>query len=598
MTATPATAERLAPAASRTVHGLVAAWVERTPDATAVECGATLLTYAELDARAGRLAATLRRHGVRPGDNVGVYARRSAELIVGLLAILKAGGAYVALDTRHPRERHRHTIADAGIAVLLTERALAADAGDLAAALVALDDPGCYAGAATGPEPAGTGESPAYVAYTSGSTGTPKGVIVPHRAVVRLVAAPSFLEIGAGDAVLHLAPVAFDASTLEIWGPLAHGARLVVCPAGEPTLPDLAETVRRAGVTILWLTAGLFHQMVDGPIDRLRGLRYLVAGGDVLSVTHVGRALAALPGTTLVNGYGPTENTTFTCCHPMTSPVTTATVPIGGPITATTVYVLDDELRPVPDGTPGELWTGGDGLAHGYLHRPGHTAERFLPDPFAAAPGARMYRTGDLARRLPDGTVEFLGRADDQVKIRGFRIEPGEVEAALLARPGVLDAVVVDQTDPRTGRRLVAFLVGRDELPVPELRRELAGRLPDYLVPARFVQLGELPLNHNGKVDRAALRGYELPRRPQLSSDYAAPEGEPETAIAALWADLLGLDEVGVNDDFFELGGHSLLAVRIAGEITARWGVDIGPREFYVNPTVAELAGKFKEAQA
>ncbi|GIM97037.1 non-ribosomal peptide synthetase [Paractinoplanes toevensis] len=592
MTATSVTVE------ARTVHGLVAAWAGRTPDAPAVECGDTRLTYAELDDRAGRLAATLRHHGVAAGDHVGVLARRSADLIVGLLAILKAGAAYVALDTRHPYERHRHTVADAGTAVLLTERALAGDAAELAAQVINLDDPDAYAGPVTGHDPDVTADSTAYIAYTSGSTGTPKGVIVPHRGVVRLVADPDYVHLGPDDAVLCLAPVAFDASTLEIWAPLAHGARIVVFPAGEPTLDELAGTVRHAGVTVMWLTAGLFHQMVDGPIERLAGLRYLLAGGDVLSVAHVGRALAALPGTTVVNGYGPTENTTFTCCHPMTAPVTTATVPIGRPINGTTVHLLDDRLRPVPDGEPGELWTGGDGLAHGYLGRPGHTAERFLPDPFAATPGARMYRTGDLARLLPDGMVEFLGRADDQVKIRGFRIEPGEVEAALLALSGVLDAVVVAQDHPRSGRRLVAFLIGAEKLPVPDLRFELTEQLPDYLVPARFVQLGAMPLNHNGKVDRAALRAWELPRRPELSSDWTAPDGELETAVAALWADLMGLDEVGADDDFFELGGHSLMAVRITGEISAQWDVVIGPRDFYANPTVAKLAALIEERLA
>ncbi|MFE0046787.1 amino acid adenylation domain-containing protein [Streptomyces albireticuli] len=595
------TADAGAPARSgnaQTVHELFERRVALTPDATALSRGAERIGYAELNARANRLAHLLRERGVAPGSNVAVCAERSPEVIVALLAVLKAGGAYVALDPKQPYERHRTLLADSGATVLLTQEHLLAGWDGLPEPVghpVLLDrpDPSLADRPATDPGLPGDPERPAYIAYTSGSTGTPKGVVVPHRAVLRLVTEPNFLTIGPEDAVLQFAPVAFDASTLEIWAPLLNGARLAVVPPGEPGLDQLAETAENEGVTIMWLTAGLFHQMVDGPLHRLSGVRQLVAGGDVLSVTHVNKALAMLPGIRVVNGYGPTENTTFTCCHVMTEPVESDTVPIGVPVTGTRIQVLDEQGRPVTGEEPGELYAGGDGVALGYLGRPEQTAERFVPDP--TAPGRLLYRTGDLVRRRADGVVEFLGRADHQVKIRGFRVEPGEIEAALLARPEITDAAVVAQEHTRTGRRLVAFYVADHGLSVPELRRGLARTLPPYLVPAAFVRLMAMPLTLNGKVDRAELRKDVNRDRPDLGSDYRAPEGEVAEALALMWGDLMEIDGIGADDDFFELGGHSLMATQITADIATLWGVEVPPRAFYENPTVAELAQVVEE---
>ncbi|MBB5123150.1 thioester reductase [Streptomyces eurocidicus] len=589
------TADAGAPARSgnaQSVHELFERRVALTPDATALSRGAERVGYAELNARANRLAHLLRERGVAPGSNVAVCAERSPEVIVALLAVLKAGGAYVALDPKQPYERHRTILTDAGATVLLTQERLLAG---LAENPVLLDRPD----ATLAERPAtdlglpGDPERPAYIAYTSGSTGTPKGVVVPHRAVLRLVTEPNFLTVGPEDAVLQFAPVAFDASTLEIWAPLLNGARLAVFPAHDPGLDQLAETVENEGVTVMWLTAGLFHQMVDGPLHRLSGVRQLLAGGDVLSVAHVNKALAMLPGIRVINGYGPTENTTFTCCHVMTEPLDTDTVPIGVPVTGTRIHILDEQGRPVTGEEPGELHAGGDGVALGYLGRPEQTAERFRPDP--DAPGRLLYRTGDLVRRRADGVVEFLGRADNQVKIRGFRIEPGEIEAALLARPEITDAAVVAQEHERMGRRLVAFYVADHGLSVPELRRGLAGTLPPYMVPAAFVRLMALPLTLNGKVDRAELRKDVNRDRPDLGSDYRAPEGEVERALALMWGDLMEIDGIGADDDFFELGGHSLMATQITADIATLWDAEVPPRAFYENPTVAELAQVVEE---
>ncbi|MGW4388645.1 amino acid adenylation domain-containing protein [Streptomyces sp. NPDC004685] len=565
-----------------------------TPDRTAVRGDDGELTYGELHDRSDRLARHLQDLGVAVGDVVALDAGRSVAAVVGLLGILKAGAAYLALERRYPPERRRLILEDAGAPFVLTAPGAS---GEL--------PPGCTAlpleadlPARVPADPGVTPADAAYLAYTSGSTGAPKGVCVPHRAVSRLVLGADFLATTEDDVFLQYAPMAFDASTLEIWAPLLNGARLDLAPDRDLSVSELTKLVRHSGVTVLWLTAGLFQQVVESGLDDLRGLRVLLAGGDVLSPPHVNRAVAALPGTTLVNGYGPTENTTFTCCHVITGPVTGA-VPIGRPIRGTGVHVLDSDLRPVPDGETGELFATGEGLAHGYLGSPDLTAERFLPDPYATRPGARMYRTGDLVRRRPDGVLEYHGRADQQVKIRGFRIEPGEVEAALAALPGVAEAAVVAQPQPAGGKSLVAFVTGRpgEELSTLDLRRRLADVLPEYTIPSRVRIVDALPLTANGKVDRAALTAERSPGRPELAAAYREPAPGTETAVARLWSDHLGIDGVGADDDFFELGGHSLIGVRITADLQREYGVEISPVAFYLDPTPAGLAAAVEKAR-
>lgn len=561
-----------------TITAAFARQVAARPDTPAVSAGAERLTYAELDARADRLARHLSALGVSAEDTVGVGLPRSADLIVALLAVLKTGAGYLALDPQQPEERRALVLKDAGADVVITPELMKTVPEHPAAT----------------PTPPAAGDTTAYLAYTSGSTGNPKGVCVPHRAVLRLVFDQDFLPIRADDVFLQLAPVAFDASTLEIWGPLLNGGRLVVAPPGDVSPRDLARIVRDEGVTALWLTAGLFHAVVEAGAGELRGLRHLAAGGDVLSAAHVDRALRELPDTRLVNGYGPTENTTFTTCHVITGPVGDGQVPIGLPINGTTVHLLDEHLEPVADGEVGELCAGGLGLAHGYRNAPASTAERFVPNPFADVPGQRLYRTGDLARRRPDGVLEFHGRTDDQVKIRGFRVETGEVEAALRRHPEVHDASVVAQR--ANGERLLAaFYVSDLTMTSAELREHLAGIVPHYMLPSVFQRVDELPLTPNGKVDRERLAATTLPGRPELSTDYRPPDTEHEAWLAAMWADLMQVTEVGVDDDFFELGGHSLMATRITVEIGARFGRTVPAVAFYENPTIAELAALLEE---
>ncbi|ACB75251.1 non-ribosomal peptide synthetase [Opitutus terrae] len=582
------------PYPERSLAGLFAEQAARTPDATAVRFGGARLSYAELDARANRLAHVLRARGVGPDQPVALCLERSLELVVALVAIVKAGGAYVGLDPEYPAARLALMLADAGVRVLVTQEALAdqltsaiAASGATTISPVILERAAAELAAAPGTDP-GVRVTPdhlAYISYTSGSTGRPKGVAIPQRGVVRLVKNTDFAEFGPKEVFLQLAPVAFDASTLELWAPLLNGGTLVVMAPGTPTLEALGATIRTERITTLWLTAGLFHLMVDERLDDLRGVRQLLAGGDVLSVAHVRKFLREVPACRLINGYGPTENTTFTCCATLReSDLAGGSVPIGRPIANTRVYVLDAALRPVPIGMPGELFAGGDGLARGYVGRNELMAEKFVADPFSSDPRARLYRTGDRVRWRNDGTLEFLGRQDQQVKIRGYRVEPAEAEAALTAEPGVRAAVVVVR-EHAGHKRLIGYAVA-DGTSGDTLRTRLQARLPEYLVPAVVVTLEALPLTPNGKVDRAALP------EPDTSAVQTtdAPRTPAEEVMTLLWARVLGVERVGVEDNFFAIGGHSLLATQLVTRIREAFGVELPLRAVFEAPTVRALA--------
>ena len=497
----------------RCVHGLFEEQARMRPDAIAVTFGKHELTYRELNARANQLAHYLKRSGVRTGEVVGICIERSLEMVVGLLGILKAGGAYASLDPASPNERLAYMLDDLRARVVLTQHSLtelwqnkivAKESFPLPLGICLDRDWGTIARMGSDDLDIEIGsENLAYVSFTSGSTGWPKGVCVPHRGVVRLVKNANYASFSDEEVFMQLAPISFDASTLEIWGCLLNGARLVICPPQTPSLAELAETLERHQVTTVWLTTGLFNQMVEEKPEGLKHLRQILTGGDVLSPTHVRKALAVLDGCRLINGYGPTENTTFTTCY--TIPSTFGgqrSIPIGRPISNTQCYILDERLQPVPVGIPGELYAGGDGLALGYLGHPKLTAEKFIPNPFM--PGSRLYKTGDLARYLADGNIEFLGRMDFQVKIRGFRVELGEIEAVLGRHPLVRECVVMAREDYPGEKRLAAYIVAHDgaDPTARELRQFLKGKLPDYMAPSVFMRLKALPLTPNGKVDR------------------------------------------------------------------------------------------------
>lgn len=577
----------------RSIKDLFEEQAGRTPDAVAVEYEGQWLTYRELDVRANQLAHYLVDEGVGPEVMVGICVERSLEMVVGILGILKAGGAYVPLDPDYPASRLAFMLEDTKAPVLLTQaklrgrlpayggRVLCLDADWPQIARERRDSPGVAVGAG----------NLAYVMYTSGSTGQPKGTCIEQRSVVRLVKATDYIELGPDEVFLQYSPISFDASTLELWGSLLNGGKLVVCPGGLLSLEELGRVIRERGVSTLWLTAALFNQMVDEQIEALRGVRQLLAGGEALSVSHVRRMLEVIGTGRLINGYGPTENTTFTCCYVMTADTRIEhTVPIGRPISNTRVYILDGRMQPVPVGVYGELYIGGDGLAREYLHRPELTAEKFVPDPFSAEEGARLYRTGDLVRYRGDGCIEFLGRVDHQVKIRGFRVELGEIEATLGRHPRVREAVVVVREEEPGDKRLVAYIVGApDARPsADELRRHLRASLPEYMVPAAFVVLDKFPITPNGKVDRAALPPPDAKR--QLGAGYVQPRTELELKLAAIWRDVLRVDGVSVDDNFFDLGGNSLLLIRVHGKLRPLANKELRVVDLFRFPTIRLLA--------
>ena len=597
------------------IHDLFSRQARRTPWAVAVEHPSGTLSYGELDRRSEYLAIELRRQGVGPEVVVGLAMERGPKLIVTLLAILKAGGAYLPLDPTYPTERLAFMLRDSGASVVAGSRHLLAACSPSEVRRVVVGGGGEPVASGEGsesPAPACTGstglapENLAYAMYTSGSTGRPKGSRIRHRSVVRLVRESNYVSLGPQENLLQFAPISFDASTFEIWGALLTGGRLVVVPAGTPSLHELGEMVRHHRITTLWLTAALFQQMVDTQLGSLRGVRQLLTGGDVVPVPHARKVLTELPGTRLVNGFGPTENTTFTCCFPMIDAEQVGSaVSIGRPIGDTEVYVLDERLRLVPAATVGELATGGAGLARDYLNRPSLTAERFVPHPWSRRLGARLYRIGDRTRYLPDGRLEFLGRLDHQVKIRGFRVEPREVEALLLDHPRVREAAVVAREDGPAGKRLVAFLVPADAAGSPgkpsppasdPLRHDLEQRLPTYMVPSALVWLEQLPQTPNGKVDRRALAARELAGEARRGPRSASPRTATEELLAGIWAEVLGVEKLGVRDDFFALGGHSLLATRLLAGVQDIFQVELAQRTLFDNPTLAGMASQIERA--
>ena len=568
------------------IHEIFAAQVAATPDAVAVVSEHEQLTFRELNERANQLAHYLQKLGVGPESLVGICVERSVETVVGLLGILKAGAAYLPLDPQYPQQRLAFMLKDAVVEVLLTQQRLQHLLPESSARVFCLDSDSLNDEPRSNPPTRTTPASLAYVMYTSGSTGTPKGVLVEHRSVVRLVSETNYVSFTSDDVFLQYAPISFDASTFEIWGALLNGARLAIPSAEQHSLEQLGDTLQRFGVTTLWLTAGLFHVMVDRQLDALKGLRQLLAGGDALSAAHVERARLALPNCQIINGYGPTENTTFSCCHRVDHDEQfDRSVPIGRAVTGSYAHVLNDALQLVPANAVGELYVGGHGLARGYLARADVTAEKFIPDPFSREPGARLYRTGDLVRRKNNGVLEFLGRTDAQIKVRGFRVELGEIEAALLSYSSVKESVVVAQQDTSGENRVVAYVVATAETTPDELRHALQQRLPAYMIPAALMILDQLPLTANGKVDRRALPDPDL-----CIDSYIAPRTLTEEVLAQTWSDLLKVEKVGVNDNFFTLGGHSLLATVLISRVRQAFGVELPLRFLFESPTIAALA--------
>ncbi|MFC9249713.1 amino acid adenylation domain-containing protein, partial [Streptomyces sp. NPDC057136] len=591
------------------VHGLIAEKAAEAPDAVALISGEQQLSYAELMARANRLAHQLRDAGVDSETVVGLCLDRGVDMVTAMLAVWQAGGGYLSLDPGHPSERLAFMLADSRAKVVVTQQHHVGTLTDVLAdtqvtPLLVLDAPKTVTAIserpATAPVVVTEPGQIAYVIYTSGSTGRPKGVHVPHANVQNLFAAvdsTGTFDLGPDDVWSVIHSSAFDFSVWEIWGALTHGARCVVVPTQTVRQPWLLRDVLAAeGVTVLSATPELFRQLaeVDGPGRAPADLRFVVFGGDALQRVHVERWADAwgLDTPVLVNMYGITETTVHVTHHRIDATDVEADLklPVGSALPGWRALVLDEHLMPVPTGVPGELYIGGAGVARGYGGRPALTAERFVADPFAGD-GSRLYRSGDRARLLPSGVLEYLGRADKQIKVRGFRVEPGEIEALLAAHPAVLSAVVTASGDG-ADRRLVAYLVPADHTEgVPdtgELRAYLHRDLPDFMVPAAFVELAALPLTANGKLDRAAL---PQPAPALTTPDgFVAPVGATEELLAGIWAEVLGVDQVGADDNFFEVGGHSLLATQVVSRIREAFTAEVPLSALFDQPTVRELA--------
>jgi amino acid adenylation domain-containing protein len=596
--------------ADTTVHELFERQAARTPAALAVVSHTERLTYSELSRRSTRLARYLRRLGIAPGRRVGLLVERSAEMLVGLLGVLKAGAAYVPLDPQFPRERLDYMLADAGVAVLLTQEGLdgAVSAGE-GLRVVHLD--GGWEDAEpedaepedgrerSAEEVSGGGEGLAYVIYTSGSTGRPKGVMIPHRAVVNtLLWRRQTFSLSAADRILQNIPFTFDPSVWQIFGALVSGATLVLLPPDRHRdAAFVAAFMAEHGITITDFPPTMLQVILrERGLEACRSLRCLFCGGEALPA-ELPQLFFAQTGAELFNQYGPTEtaiDATFFKCE---REGVYAAIPIGRPIANKRIYLLDAHLQPVPVGVIGQLHVGGAGLAYGYVGNPAATAESFIPDPFGENGGERLYRTGDLARYLPDGQIEFVGRADQQVKIRGNRVEPGEVETALGLHPAVRECAVVALRSATGEQRLVAYVAAADEERAPgvgELRAALKQRLPEYMVPSAFVLTQSLPRTPGGKVDRPALAALD-PARPATTEDHLPPRSPVEEVLCGIWAEVLGVERVGVHDNFFELGGHSLLATQVISRVREAFPVEIPLRRMFESVTVAQLAAHVEE---
>ncbi len=578
---------------SNSVHERFAWVAARTPGAVAVSSGAQVVTYAELDERANRLARRLIGLGVKPEDPVMVLLERSVEMVVSILAIVKAGALYLPLHSAYPLQRLQWIADSVGQPVLLADAIMRERGLPTVPRILFVDsDPEQLTLPATDPGVTSRPDQLVHVLYTSGSTGDPMGVAVTHRGVLGL-ALDSCWDGGGQERILMLAPYAFGVSTYELWVPLLRGGHLVLAPPGRLDVGTLRRLITEHQISAVHVTAGLFRVVADEAPECFAGVREVLTGGDVISAKAVQQVLEACPDTVVRATYGATEMSSFITNSPMRAPYSMGlTVPVGRGMDNTRLHVLDEQLRPLPSGEVGDLYVAGDRLARGYYRRPGVTAERFVADPFAGA-GQRVYRTGDQVRMRQDGLIEFVGRSGDQVKIRGYRVELAEVESVLARYPGLAHVVAVAREVTDGEKSLIAYVVAEAGRPdVDGLRAHATELLPEYMVPSAFVTLDSLPLTPNGKVDRKALPEPVL----EGSSAYRAPRTARQEILCSLFAEVLGVPRVGVDDSFFDLHGESLKAMRLISSIQAGLGVELLISDIFDAPTVAELDQQVEKA--
>jgi amino acid adenylation domain-containing protein len=568
-------------------------------DTVAIVEGSERITYRELDQRSNGLASHLRRLGVESGARIGLALDRSISMVISMLAVLKAGCAYVPLDSAYPADRLRFMISDTDLAAIITDKANEKKLSSSTRVVSVEEVLGGEPEAAMNLARACTAESTAYIMYTSGSTGTPKGVEVPHRAIVRLVRSATYVDFGPAEVFAQISNSSFDAITFEVWGALLNGARLVILPTTVVLSPEaFADAIQKYRLTAMFLTSSLFNLIAARCPSAFHTVRHLLVGGDAVDPRWARQVLETAPPRRMINGYGPTECTTFSVTHDIRDVAPGAKcVPIGRPLSNSQAFVLDWNMQPAPAGVSGELYLGGDGLAKGYWNRPEITAERFVTSPFDPAGGARLYKTGDLARYQANGVIECLGRTDHQVKIRGFRIELGEIETVLRRNPGVADCAVLAEEDASGAKTLRAYVAAvKGTSPSrEEIRRFLGERLPEFMLPASFAFVDELPFSANGKVDRAKLRllyrGLESETPPA-----ALPTTAAQLLIAGAWKKVLGVNGFGVDDNFFDIGGNSLLLAAVECELRPNFATPFTITDLFEHPTVRALAARLTDA--
>lgn len=572
------------------VHHVFAQRVEEMPDAVALEGIEGKLTYRQLDERADQIAGLLKKHGVRPGDFVATALPRRFDMPATFLGILKCGAAYCPLDLNHPAERIELILKDAKVSAVITNSDRAAQLPQVDIPVLVLDAPGTFDSVEASSLDLVNLSDVICVLYTSGSTGLPKGVLIPHRGVIRLLFESDHIPLGPGTRMLHHSPLVFDLSTYEIWGPLLHGGQCILYPGKGLVFHELRSAIRQFKVNTLSLGPAPFNLIIDDDPDVLTGIDYLILGGEPMSPTHARKGLARFPHLHLVNGYGPTEASTFATTYtvPQDCSQSAKSVPIGKPLVRTTVYIYDANNQLITDATPGELLIGGEGVALGYLNRPELTAEKFIADPFSKDPKARLYRTGDLCRWLPDGNLDYIGRIDHQVKIRGHRIEPGEIETAILRHPNIAQCIVVAGGEAADRFLIGYFTVKRGQTcSTDELRQHLKSQLPAYLVPEWLMLLPKLPINANGKVDRKALPD---PRISAPVKSPTVPRTKLESELSDLWKQILRVENLGIDDCFFALGGTSIGMMKLCALIERRMQRFVSVGNFIAASTVAKMA--------